>query len=140
MDAQVGKKTKKPQNRRVHLANERTFLAWIRTSIALMAFGFVVEKFALFLKEAEYFLMRTVPGVPSSLPKKIPGPGYSSVFGIVLVAMGAAIGFLSFIRYRKIEKEIDEDTFLPSPILTLMTALALLAIGMFLLVYLIHSL
>ena len=56
------------------------------------------------------------------------------------MAMGAAIGFLSFIRYRKIEKEIDEDTFLPSPILTLMTALALLAIGMFLLVYLIHSL
>ena len=75
MDAQVEKKAKKPHNRRVHLANERTFLAWIRTSIALMAFGFVVEKFALFLKEAEYFLMRTVPGVPSSLPKKNTRPG-----------------------------------------------------------------
>jgi len=35
------------QNRRVHLANERTFLAWIRTSIGIMAFGFVVEKFGL---------------------------------------------------------------------------------------------
>ncbi|QEM08229.1 DUF202 domain-containing protein [Mucilaginibacter rubeus] len=31
-----------------HLANERTFLAWIRTSIALMGFGFVVVKFSLF--------------------------------------------------------------------------------------------
>lgn len=32
------------RNRRVHMANERTFLAWIRTSIGIMAFGFVVEK------------------------------------------------------------------------------------------------
>jgi putative membrane protein len=38
------------QNRRVHFANERTFLSWIRTAIGIMAFGFVVEKFSLFLK------------------------------------------------------------------------------------------
>lgn len=35
---------------RDHMANERTFLAWIRTSIGIMAFGFVVEKFALKLR------------------------------------------------------------------------------------------
>ncbi|HZL59257.1 MAG TPA: DUF202 domain-containing protein [Stellaceae bacterium] len=34
---------------RDHAANERTFLAWVRTSIALMAFGFIIEKFDLFL-------------------------------------------------------------------------------------------
>lgn len=39
------------RNRRVHLANERTFLLWIRTSIGIMAFGFVVEKFGLFLRQ-----------------------------------------------------------------------------------------
>jgi putative membrane protein len=33
-----------------HAANERTFLAWVRTAIAIMAFGFVVTKFDLFLK------------------------------------------------------------------------------------------
>ena len=38
------------------MANERTFLAWIRTSIGIMAFGFVVEKFALFLKQVSYLL------------------------------------------------------------------------------------
>jgi len=42
------KKSARVRNRRVHTANERTFLAWIRTSIGIMAFGFVVEK-----KEAE---------------------------------------------------------------------------------------
>jgi putative membrane protein len=38
---------RKVRNRRVHMANERTFLAWIRTSMAVMAFGFVVERFAI---------------------------------------------------------------------------------------------
>jgi len=32
-----------------HAANERTFLAWVRTGIAVVAFGFVVEKFNLFI-------------------------------------------------------------------------------------------
>ena len=39
-----------------HLANERTFLAWIRTSIAIMAFGFVVVKFTFFIKQLSIVL------------------------------------------------------------------------------------
>ena len=35
-----------------HAANERTFLAWVRTAIAVMAFGFVIERFDLFLQVA----------------------------------------------------------------------------------------
>jgi putative membrane protein len=35
-----------------HAANERTFLAWVRTAIAIMAFGFLVQKFDLFLRIA----------------------------------------------------------------------------------------
>ena len=41
----------KPKNLNDHLANERTFLAWLRTGIGVMAFGFVVVKFSLFLKQ-----------------------------------------------------------------------------------------
>ncbi len=44
-------KSKKSAGPADHLANERTFLAWIRTSIALMGFGFVIVKFALFIRE-----------------------------------------------------------------------------------------
>ena len=55
----------KVRNRRVHMANERTFLAWIRTSIGVMAFGFVVEKFAIFVKQMAYFLGKaSVAGAP----------------------------------------------------------------------------
>ena len=42
-----GKRRTRVKNRRVHMANERTFLAWIRTSIGIMAFGFVIEKFVV---------------------------------------------------------------------------------------------
>ncbi len=124
------KKSSKVRNRRVHMANERTFLAWIRTSIGIMAFGFVVEKFALFLKQVSYFLGKeTVP----------PPRGYSSFFGIFLVALGALMGVLSFIRYKKVEKEIDEDTYQPSLILDILLTISVLAIGIFLAIYLIHS-
>jgi len=120
----------KVRNRRVHMANERTFLAWIRTSIGIMAFGFVVEKFALFVRQISYILGKEV--VP-------PPRGYSSFFGISLVALGALIGVLSFIRYKKVEKQIDEDTYQPSLILDILLIISILAIGIFLMIYLIHS-
>jgi putative membrane protein len=47
-----------------HLANERTFLAWIRTSVAIMGFGFVVVKFALFIKQIPLVLTRKQTVLP----------------------------------------------------------------------------
>ena len=58
-------KPRKPTDRRDRLANERTFLAWVRTSISIMAFGFVVEKFALFLKRLPYLFGRSQEPPPA---------------------------------------------------------------------------
>jgi putative membrane protein len=118
------------RNRRVHMANERTFLAWIRTSVAVMAFGFVVEKFSLFVKQMAYYM-----GKEASPP----APGYSSFIGILLVGLGMLMGVLAFIRYKKVERQIDEDTYTPSAILSVLLAISVIVIGMFLLLYLIHS-
>ena len=124
------------RNRRVHMANERTYLAWIRTSIGIMAFGFVVEKFALFIKQISYFLEKSgLPGTP--MPR--PSSGYSSVFGIFLVGLGALMGVFAFIKYKKIERQIDKDTYQPSLLLDMLLAISVLAIGMFLVLFLIHS-
>ncbi len=49
------------------------------------------------------------------------------------------MGVLSFIRYKKVERQIDEDTYKPSMILDIMLALAVLVIGIFLVTYLIYS-
>jgi uncharacterized membrane protein YidH (DUF202 family) len=127
-------KSAKGSNRRDHMANERTFLAWIRTSIGIMAFGFVVEKFALFIKKLSFFL-----GKPDISEAASTSVGYSSIFGIVLVAMGALMGILAFVRYKKVEREIDEDTYKPSVLLDILVAMGILAIGIFLVIYMIHS-
>lgn len=124
------KKKARVLNRRVHMANERTFLSWIRTSIGIMAFGFVVEKFALFVKQVSYFLGKEVA---------VPSHGYTSIFGISLVALGAIMGVLAFIRYKKVEKQIDDDAYQPSLILDILLTISILVIGIFLVIYLIHS-
>ncbi len=131
MNASPQPSQQKRGDRRVHLANERTFLAWIRTSISIMAFGFVVEKFSIFVKQFAYYMGR------SAAP---PPPGYTSIIGIVLVGLGVAMGVLAFVRYKTVERQIDEDAFRPSPVLNILLALAVLVIGLFLLIYLVHSL
>ena len=114
-----------------HLANERTFLAWIRTSVGLMGFGFVVVKFSIFVRQISIAVDRTLA---------VPSHGYSSVMGVGLVAFGAIIGMLSFFRYRKIEKQISDPDYKPSGILINLLAAAILLIGIFLVMYLLRSL
>ena len=130
-ETETGAPGAKVRNRRVHMANERTFLAWIRTSISIMAFGFVVEKFSLFVKQFAYYLGKEASPPPS---------GYSAVFGVILVGLGAAIGVLSFFRYKTVERQIDADSYAPSRVLGVLLTLSLLAIGVFLVLYLVHSL
>lgn len=125
------KSSSRIRNRRVHMANERTFLSWVRTSIGIMAFGFVVERFAIFLKQVSFYLGKT-PDVQTG--------GYSSLFGIFLVGLGALMGVLAFIRYKKVERQIDEDSYQPSVILDVLLAISILVIGVFLIIYLVHSL
>jgi putative membrane protein len=120
----------KVRNRRTHMANERTFLAWIRTSIAIMAFGFVVERFALFLRQLAFLL-----GKETVMPSR----GYSSVFAIVLVGLGALMGMLSFVRYKKVKRQIDEDTYQPGFILDILLTISVLVVGLFLVVYLFRN-
>ena len=127
-------KSSKSPDRRDHMANERTFLAWVRTSIGIMAFGFVVEKFALFIQRLQHFLDK--PNTSSITP---PSLGYSTIFGMVLVATGALIGLLAFVRYKKVEREILDDTYRPSIILDILVAMVILVIGIFLIFLMLHT-
>lgn len=124
----------KVSNRRVHMANERTFLAWIRTSIGVMAFGFVVEKFALFIKQMSLVLEKS--NIGNALP---PSHGYSAIVGIFLVALGTLMVPLSYVRYKKVEKQINTGAYEPSSILDMLITISVIAVGIFLVMYLIHS-
>src|SRR3990167_2285923 len=117
-----------------HLANERTFLAWVRTSVGIMAFGFVVEKFSLFLKQVSIFLMAHAD---DSIKISAPVKGYASIFGVCLIIFGALLCFFAFVKYKSIEKQIDTGIYYPSFLLDIMLTLAIILMGIFLAIYLI---
>lgn len=134
IEIKAKKRSVKVGNRRVHMANERTFLAWVRTSIGIMAFGFVLERFALFIQQMSYVLKQSSIATP--LP---PTDQSSSLAGIFLVGLGSLLCVLSFIRYKKVERQIDDDTYLPSPVLNMVITLSVLSVGIFLVFHLLQS-
>ena len=113
-----------------HLANERTFLAWIRTSIGIMAFGFVVVKFSLFVKQVSLLI-----GKENVVPSK----GYSGILGIVLVLVGTLTTALSYLRYKRTAKQIAGGRYEQSPALINVITGLIFLVSMFLIVYLITS-
>ncbi|MGZ3901364.1 MAG: YidH family protein [Bacteroidia bacterium] len=121
----------KQQNAREHLANERTLLAWIRTSIGIMAFGFVVVKFSLFIKQISLLL-----GKNANIPSQ---HGYSSVIGILLVAVGALVLLLSYLKYKKTEKQLNNEDFRTSSTLTFSLTIIILLISILLILYLVEN-
>ena len=76
-----------------HLANERTFLAWIRTTIALISLGFVLARLGPWLHDGGMNLARVV--------------NKTSPFGIGLVGFGALLTLLAAWRYGAVNREIE---------------------------------
>jgi putative membrane protein len=117
-----------------HSANERTFLAWVRTSIGVIAFGFLVARFDLYLS-----IM-----APQALQNKITVPTgeFGHVAGLVLIVLGIAIMLVAAYRFARTAREIDDEKLIPGTgsriDLALAGLLAILATG--LLVYLAHTL
>lgn len=127
----MSQNTETSNKSREHLANERTFLAWIRTGIALMGFGFVIVKFALFLKQASILLA----GKAIAPPK-----GYSAIIGIVMVALGVIMTVLAFWQYKKTMRQLNSNTYMPSSVLSALLTLAITLGGVLMLVFLLPNL
>jgi putative membrane protein len=95
-----------------------------------MAFGFVVVKFSLFVKQISLILGKEIV---------IHQTGYSGILGIVLVAVGTVTSVLSYMRYKQSEKQLNEGNYKHSSLLiTVLTAFILL-VSIFLIVYLLKS-
>ena len=82
-----------------HAANERTYLAWVRTAIAVMAFGFLVEKFDLFLEVAAQSLSGQQP---TALNQAV-----GDVAGLLLILLGGAMMVVATMRFRQVATDID---------------------------------
>jgi putative membrane protein len=99
---------------RFTLANERTFLAWIRTALALIAGGVAV--------------VQLVP--------EFPIPGGRHALGVLLAAGGGALAVLATGRWRRVQAAMRRDADLPPTRLPVLLAIALLAVTILVLVVL----
>ena len=116
-----------------HAANERTFLAWVRTAIAVMAFGFLVEKFDLFLEVAA----RSLAGRPPSAVTQVAG----AIAGLLLILLGGAMMVIATLRYRRIARNIEDAQARPAygTGLDVTLVLLLLALGGVLFAFLLYT-
>jgi putative membrane protein len=89
---------------RFTLANERTFLAWIRTALAIMGAGVAIEVFSI----------------------DVGGPTWRRVVAVVLVAAGAGLAVGSATRWVRVERAMRSQRTLPAP--ALLPALVLLMV------------
>jgi len=111
-----------------HAANERTFLAWVRTAIAVMAFGFVIERFDLFLQVM----------APQLAQKQVAphSQSFANAAGLAFIAIGVVMIVIAGFRFRKTAKDIESEDAVPSPgerfDLALAALIGLLGVALFL--------
>ena len=92
-----------------HAANERTSLAWVRTAIAVMAFGFLGTKFNLFLKVAAQSLAGSSG---HSIP--VPGGGFGDLAGLILIVAGTAMVAMAAVRFVRTAQAINSPSDVPA--------------------------
>ncbi|MDA8049123.1 MAG: DUF202 domain-containing protein [Rhodospirillales bacterium] len=118
-----------------HAANERTFLAWVRTAIAVMAFGFLVAKFDLFLKIAA----RSLAGGGRAVA--VPGASFGGAAGIVLILAGTLMVALAAVRFVRAGRAIESaEPHADGARVDLALAGVMVALGIALMLYLAHTL
>jgi len=120
-----------------HAANERTFLAWVRTGIAVVVFGFVIEKFNLFLLAMA--TANAVDGGRRMMLERLSGP-VGRYEGFALILIGLALIVVAAIRFVRVRRLItdqdmhDPDSYGAELGLSAVLALAIAAYSAYLLV------
>jgi putative membrane protein len=102
-------KTPKFERIREHQANERTFLAWLRTSIALIGFGFAIARFTLFLHQLNTTLTKQYS--PTH-------PWFNSEnLGLILVLFGILTIAMAAWRYNQVFWQIERSDYQPNRVM-----------------------
>ena len=88
---------------RDHLANERTFLAWVRTGVAIVVFGFAIGRFAVAIRQFMEFQGRVSRSA-----------GLSVWFGTVAILGGVVLTLAGWLRYRRTREQLESGRFQPA--------------------------
>lgn len=115
-------KEPKIDRQREHQANERTFLAWLRTSIALIGFGFAIARFGLFLRQLHLTLTQHEYQADPLFNSENLGVGLV-VFGVVTIALAAW-------RYNQVLWQIEQGNYRPSRLSIWMMTIVVMVLGL----------
>jgi putative membrane protein len=113
-EASEKEKPRKPSSERVreHLANERTYLAWMRSGIAMMGFGVLIVRLRI---------------LRPPLAPQAPGNGWK--LGLAFSLVGLLTVLLSGQHYLTVRRDIDEDTYEPADRWVILSSLAVILLG-----------
>jgi len=117
-----------PNRARDHLANERTFLAWVRTGAAIVVFGFAIGRFAIAMRQ-----LTALSGHP------VRTAGISVWMGSGAILAGVALVVAGLVRYHKTRKQLDSDTFEPAGFMLDLITVMTVVFGLALAGYLIYT-
>jgi putative membrane protein len=108
------------------LANERTFLAWVRTSIAIMSLGFVIAKFSLWMREisSQFAPQHHVRHIGAAAP-----------LGECMVGVGALLTAFAAWRFRVVNRAIEHGEIKADPVMVFVITAIIVGAAIAVIVY-----
>ena len=119
-----------------YLANQRTFLSWVRTSIALIGLGFAIERFSIFLQQ---FRLIADPNATSNAASAT-AHEYSALIGIGMIVMGTALIVYALKNYLDSNKTIASGKYIPRNTIVYTTSAAIIGLGFIMIFFLVGHL
>jgi inner membrane protein YidH len=115
---------------RDHLANERTFLAWVRTAIGIIVFGFAIGRFGLALRQLAAAQHQQLQST---------GMGLSVWFGSGAMLFGVVVAVSALLRFRRTKHQIEQNSFSVSVRLVVIVSVLTVLFGLGLIAYLLRT-
>ncbi len=124
------------QRSQQYLANQRTFLSWVRTSIALIGLGFAIERFSIFVQQ---FLLIADPDAAGNVASAT-ADEYSALVGIGMIVVGTGIVVYALKNYLDSNKTIASGKYTPKNTIVYTASAAIVGLGIIMIIFLVVEL
>jgi putative membrane protein len=116
-----------------YLANQRTFLSWVRTSIALIGLGFAIERFSIFLQQFRLIANPDTAGNAASASAH----EYSALVGIGMIVVGTGLVIYALKNYLDSNKTIASGRYMPKNAIIFAASATIMGLGIIMIIFLI---